>query len=171
MTLCAENVDDIGKVGLARPGDHIRRGRTIAAHPHVEGPAEPKREAAIGFVELHRGYPDIHHDAVERRNALRRTNTGEIRKPVLDQSEAAARSVNQIEPARNGSPVAVDADNAGSSDLEDGPAVTAGPKGGIEINAAVAGAQHLLRLAAKHGNMMRGRRIHAPAPGAVQQSR
>src|SRR5450631_2513821 len=135
MTLFAENVDDIGKVGLGRPGDHIRRGRTLAAHPHVERPAEPKREAAIGFVELHRGYPDIHHDAVDRSDALPGTNLDEVRKPVLDQGEAAVRSVHQIEAAHDGSPVPVDADDAGSSHLENGPAVTAGPKGGIEINA------------------------------------
>ena len=124
------------------------------------------RSAAVGLVELHRGYPDVHHDAIDRRDALRGANIGEIGEPVLDQCEPAARPLNEIEPARYRRPVAVDADDAGSSHLEDSPAVATGAKGGVEVNAAVVWAQHFDRLAAKHGNMAWGRRIHAPAPGA-----
>src|SRR5712691_5330051 len=171
MPLFAENVDDIGEIGLRSPRDHIRRGGAIMAHPHVERAAEAKREAALGLVELHRGHPDIHHDAVDRINSLSGANPGEIRKFVLDQSEPAVRSINQIESARNSRSVAVDADDSGSGGVEDRPAVAAGPKGGIDINAAVAGAQHLHRLAAKDRNMAGGRRIHAPAPEAVRQRR
>src|SRR5216684_2379880 len=62
----------------------------------------------------------------------------------------------------------VDADDTGSGDIEDRPAVTAGPKGGIDIDAAVAGAQHLDRLAAEDGDMSPAGRIHAPAPGGIR---
>ena len=74
--------------------------------------------------------------------------------------------IHQIEAAQNRGAVAVDADHAGSLDLEDGAAVAAGPEGGVDIDSAVAGAEHLDSLAAEHGDMTLGSRIHAPAPGA-----
>ena len=168
MTLFAENVDDVGEIGLGRLRDHIRRGRAVMAHPHVERAAEAKREAAIGLVELHRGHPDIHHDAVDPLDALRGANLGKIGKAVLDQCQPAARSIDQIEPGRDGRPVAVDADDPGSGGVENGPAVAAGPEGGVDIDAAVAGLEHLDGLAAEHGNMTFASRIHAPAPGSVR---
>ena len=67
------------------------------AHPHVERAAETKREAALGLVELHRGHPDIHHDAIDRIEALRGANFGKMGKPVLDQGQPAARLVDEIE--------------------------------------------------------------------------
>ncbi len=72
------------------------------AHPHVERATQAKREAAVRLVELHRGHPDVHHDAVDGRDALRGANPGEIREPVLDQREPAVRSINQIEATRYG---------------------------------------------------------------------
>ena len=113
MTLFAEDIDDVGEIGLGGLGDHVRRGRAVMAHPHVERTAEAKREAALGLVELHRGNPDVHHDAVDRRNPLRGANLGEIGKPVLDQRQPAARPIDQIEPARDRRAVAVDADRPG----------------------------------------------------------
>jgi hypothetical protein len=167
VPLFTKNVDDVGEIGLGRPGDHVRRGRAIMAHPHVERAAQAKREAAIGLVELHRGHPDIHRDAVDRCDALRGANLSEVGESVLNQREPAARLVDQIESGRYRGPVAVDADDTGARGVEDGPAITAGAKGGIDIDAAVAGTKQLDRLAAKNGNMARGSRIHAPAPGAV----
>ena len=41
--------------------------------------------------------------------------------------------------------VAVDADDAGSGDIENRPAVAAGPEGGVDIDAAVAGREHRRR--------------------------
>ena len=99
MTLFAEDIDDVGEIGLGRPGDHIRRGRSVMTHPHVERALKPKRKAALGFVELHRGHPDVHHDAVDRTDALARANFGQIGKPVLDQCQPATGAVDQIEPA------------------------------------------------------------------------
>ena len=89
MTLLAEDVDDVGKIGLGGLRDHIRRGRAVMAHPHVERAAEPEREAALGLVELHRGDADIHHDAVDRIDALRGANLGKIGEAVLDQGQPA----------------------------------------------------------------------------------
>src|SRR6202043_3443657 len=88
---------------------------------------------------------------------------------VLDQGQPAARSVYEIEPAQYRRPVAVDADHPGSRDVEDSPAVAAGPKSSVDIDAAIAGLEHLDRLAAEHGNMARRSRIHAHAPGAIPQ--
>ncbi len=102
MTFFAEDVDDPGEIGLGCFRDHVCRGRTSMAHPHVERAAEAKREAAPGLVELHRGYPDVHHDAVDRVDPLRGANFGKIGKPVLDQREPAVRSIDQIEAGRHG---------------------------------------------------------------------
>ena len=135
------------------------------AHPHVERAVEAKREAALGLVELHRGHPDVHHDAVDRVDALRGANLGKIGKPVLDQREPAVRSIDQIESARDGGAVAVDADHPGSGDVENGPAVAAGPEGGVDIDAAGAGAKHLDRLAAEHGNMTLAQPDSCPGSG------
>ena len=99
---------------------------------------------------------------------MRRADLGEIGEAVLDQGQPAAGTVDQIEAAGNGGTVAVDADDAGSRHREDGAAVAAGPKGGVDIDAAVAGLEHLDRLAAEHGDMARGSRGHPPAPGVFR---
>ncbi len=99
MPLLAEDVDDVGEIGLRGLGDHIGRARSILPHPHVERTAEPKRESALGLVELHRGYPDIHHDAVDRRDALRVANLGQIGEAILDQGQPAVGTLDQIEAA------------------------------------------------------------------------
>ena len=138
MTLLAEDIDDVGEIGLGGLRDHIRRGRAVMAHPHVERAAEPEREAALGLVELHRGNADVHHDAVDRGDTLRGADFGKIGKPVLDQGQPAVRPIDQIEPAGNRRPVAVDADDPGSRDLEDRAAVAAGAEGRVDIDAAVA---------------------------------
>src|SRR3954453_2093294 len=108
-------------------------------HPHVERTAEPERKTAPGLVELHLGDPDIHHDAIDRLHALRIADLGEIGKPVLDQGQPATAAIDQIEPAGNRRPVAVDADDAGSAGFKDRAAVAAGAEGSVEINAAVTG--------------------------------
>src|SRR5258705_5300592 len=137
-------------------------------HPHVERAAEAKRETALGLVKLHRGDPDVHHHAIDSVDALRGANFGKIGKPVLDRREPAVRSIAQTESGRHGRPVAVDADDPGTGGVEDGPAVTARTKGGIDINAAGTGLKHPDRLAAEDGNMALAGRIHAPAPGGVR---
>ena len=114
VTLLAEDIDDVGEIGLGRFSDHVRRGRAVMAHPHVERAAEPERKAALGLVELHRGNADVHHDAVDRRNPLRGADLDEIGEAVLDQCQPAVRPVDEIEAAGNRGPVAVDADHAGS---------------------------------------------------------
>ena len=172
MPLLAEDVDDVGEIGLGRLRDHVRRGRAVMPHPHVERAIDAKREAAPGLVQLHRGHADVHHDAVDRREPLRGANIGKVGKSVLDQRQPAGRSVDQIEPARDRRAVAVDADDAGSGDFEDGPAVAAGAKGGVDIDAALA----RVRAARPPGGQGQGygvaqdlaQRIHAAPPGEVR---
>ena len=136
------------------------------AHPHVERAAEPERKAALGLVELHRGNADIHHDAIDRIHALRGADFGQIGESVLDQSEPAARPVDQIEPAGDSGAVAVDADHPGPRHLEDRPAVAAGAEGRIDKNTAVARREPLDRLAAQYGDMAPIGRGHAATTSA-----
>jgi len=56
---------------------------------------------------LHRGNPDIHHDAVDPLDPLRGANAAKIGEPVLDQRQPAGRPIDQIESARDGGTVAV----------------------------------------------------------------
>jgi hypothetical protein len=86
------------------------------AHPHVERAAEPEREAALGLVELHRGNADVHHDAVHRGAPCAAQMSGKVGESVLDQGQPAIGLLDQIEPAGNRRPVAVDADDLGSRD-------------------------------------------------------
>ena len=168
VTLLAENIDDVGKIGLGCPCNDIRSGRAVMAHPHVERTAEPEREAALGLIELHRGNADIHHDAIDGGCAFRGADLGEVGEAVLDQGQPAVRPVDQIEPASNRRPVAVDADDAGSPDIEDRAAVAAGAEGCVDIDAAVTGSEHLDGLAAENGDMTWRSRVHAPAPSVLR---
>ena len=132
MPLFAEDVDDVGEIGLGRARDHVRGGRAVLAHPHVERTAETKRKAAAGLVKLHRGHPDIHHDAVDRIDALGGADLGQAGKSRFDQRQPSGRSIDEIEPAGDGGSVAVDADHPGSRHVENHPAIAAGPEGGID---------------------------------------
>jgi hypothetical protein len=170
VTLLAEDIDDVGEIGLGGLGDHVGRSRPVMAHPHVERTAEPKREAALGLIELHRGNADVHHDAVDRVDALRGADLGEMGEAILDQRQPPIGALDQIEPAGNRRPVAVDADDSGSSGVQDHPAIAAGAEGGVDIDSAVARAQHLDRLAAEHGDVTGGMRTHSPASGAFQRA-
>ena len=109
------------------------------SHPHVERAIEAERKTAAGLVDLHRGHPDIHHHAVDGMRALRGANFGEIGEPILDQGQPAVRSIDKVESARDGGAVAIDADHARIRRIEDGLGITAGAKGGIDIDPAVAG--------------------------------
>ena len=165
MPLFAENVDDVGEIGLGRARDHVRGGRAVLAHPHVERTAETKRKAAAGLVKLHRGHPDIHHDAVDRIDALGGADLGQAGKSRFEERQPSGRSIDEIEPAGDGRSVAVDADHPGSRNVENHPAIAAGPEGGIDVNAAVMRTEHPDGLAAKHGDMSRAGRSHARNSG------
>ena len=164
MTLLAEDVDDVGEIGLGGPGDDIRRGRTVMSHPHVERAVEAERKTAAGLIDLHRGHPDIHHHAVDGAYALRGANLGEIGEAVLDQGQPAIRSVDEVKTSGDGGAVAIDADHARIGRIENGPAVAARAEGGIDIDPAVAGAEHCDGLGAEHGDMSGGGRSHCCAP-------
>ena len=79
--------------------------------------------------------------------------------------------LDQIEAAGNRRPVAVDADDPGSRDVEDRAAVAAGAEGRVDIDAAVPGSEHLDRLAAENGDMAWRSRAHAPSPGVFQSAK
>ena len=142
----------------------------MTGHPHVEWTIEAEREAASGLVELHRGDADIHHDTVDGFDTLGRTDLGEIREAVLDQRQPYGRPVNQFQAACDGGAVTVDADHFRARCCQDHAAIAAGAKGRINVDATLAGAEHLHRLAAKHGNMADGF-AHAPAPGERESSK
>ena len=160
MALFAEDIDDVGEIGLGRLRNDIRRGRPVMAHPHVERAAEPEREAALGLVELHRGNADVHHDAVHCGHALRRADLRKVGESVLDQGQPAIGLLDQIEAAGNRRPVAVDADDLGSLDSEDRAAVAAGAEGRVDIDATV------LRRRASRPPRGRERRYGVAQPGS-----
>ena len=89
VTLFAENIDDVGEISFGRLGDHVGCGRTVLPHAHVERALAAKRKAATGFVQLHRGHADIHHDAIDRRRTLSGTNLREVGESILDQGKSA----------------------------------------------------------------------------------
>ena len=138
MPLLAEQVDDVGEFGLRGARDDVGGSRAVLAHPHVERTVEAEGKAAGGLVELHRGHPDIHHDAVDRVDALRSADLGQAGKSRLDQGQPSGRAIDQIEPGRYRGTVAVDADHPGRRVVENHLAVAAGTEGGIEIDPAVA---------------------------------
>ena len=72
---------------------------------------------------------------------------------VLDQREPPGRLIDQIEPAEDRGAVAVDADDAGARDVQDHPAIAAGPEGRVNIDAAVARVQQRHGLVAKDRNV------------------
>ena len=78
------------------------------------GPPSRNEKPRSAWIELHRGDADIHHDAVDRINALRGADLGEVGEAILDQGQPAIGAVDQIEAAGNRRPVAVDADDPGS---------------------------------------------------------
>ena len=68
-------------------------GRTAAApHAHVEGRVEAQREAARGFVELHRGDADVERDPVHRVDAEALRDRVEFAEARLDEFEAGRRT-------------------------------------------------------------------------------
>src|SRR6185312_13903036 len=79
--------------------------------------------------------------------------------------------IDQIEPAGNRRPVAVDADDPGSGDAEDRAAIPAGAEGRVDIDAAVPDSEHFDRFAAENGDMARRSRVHAPSPGVSQPAK
>ena len=52
MTLLAEDIDDVGKIGLGRAGDDIGRGRSLLSHPHVKRTLEAEGKAALGPLTI-----------------------------------------------------------------------------------------------------------------------
>ena len=95
VALLAEDIDDVGELGLGSLRDHVGCGRAVTGHPHVERTVEAKREAAPGLVELHRGDADIHHHAVDGFDTLRGADLGEVGEAVLHQGQPAGRLIDQ----------------------------------------------------------------------------
>ena len=121
--------------------NHIGGARSVLPHPHVERPAKAKRKSALGLVELHRGHTDIHHDAVNRRDDTlrRRRLRPDWKSDPRPGSADRRRTLNEVKTRRMISrAVAVDADDLGARDIENHPAVAAGAKGRVDIDAAIA---------------------------------
>ena len=159
MPLLAEEIDDVGEIAFRGARDDVGRGRSRLPHAHVERAVETERKAAAGLVELHRGHADVHHDAVDAIDALRRADLGEIGEAVLDQRQPARGAFDQLGAACDGSAVAIDRNQPGSRNIEDGAAVAARAEGGIDINTALARREMVDSLATENGDVRN--RAHA----------
>ena len=65
MMFLAEHADDPRELRVGRPVHDIGGAQAFAAHAHIERPVFREGETPLGFVELHRGNPDIEDDAVD----------------------------------------------------------------------------------------------------------
>ena len=101
MALLAERRDDGGKVALGCRGHDIGRGRSVAAHAHVEGTIAAEGKSALGLVELHRGDAEVEDDAVDRVVSAALRHRLQIGESVLDQHQPAAGVLRQLGSARD----------------------------------------------------------------------
>ena len=147
--------------------DHVGRARPGAAHAHVERTVEAEREAAGGFVELHRRQPDIEHDAVDRVIAAGPRHAFEIGETVLDQDQPAFGARHQVEARGNRALVAINADDVAVCGGEDRARIAAGAEGRVDIDAAVADVEEFDRGAAEHRNVTDQSAIGSRLPAAA----
>ena len=61
LAIFLDHERDLGFVGFV---DEIGGAQAFLAHPHVERTVRLERETALGLVELHRRYADIHRHAL-----------------------------------------------------------------------------------------------------------
>src|SRR4051794_18880656 len=161
LPLFAEEINDVGEIAFRRARDDVGRSRACLPHPHVERTIEAEREAAAGLVELHRGHPDVHHDAVDAIDALSRADFGEVGEAIFNERQAASGAGDQLGAALDRSTVAIYGNHPGSRHVEDRAAVAAGTKGRIDIKAAFAWGEVVDGLTAKNGDVRS--RAHAPS--------
>src|SRR5262249_59921864 len=95
MALLAQRRDDGGQIPLGSMRHDISCARPRAAHAHIERTVEAKREAASGFVELHRGDAQIEDDTVDRVVAEAARHSRKIGETVLDYYEPPAACLDQ----------------------------------------------------------------------------
>ena len=107
-------------------------------HAHVERAVALEREAALGLVELHRGDADVEHDAVDRREALRRRRC-RSRSPKRP-STSVRRPPDVADERAAGGDGARDRDRwrgrARRRSVQDGAGVAAGAEGAVNVGAA-----------------------------------
>src|SRR5581483_11808807 len=170
MTLLAEQEDDVGEIALARRRNDVGGALARCAHAHVERAVEAEREAALRGVELHRRDAEIEHDAVDA-GCLR--DPFEVAEAILGERQAV---IGERAAERDGVRIAVDGDDLAIRLREDGAAVAAGAKRGVDIDAAVPDLEEFNGGAAEHGNVggwsasdsrAAAARRHSRAPGAA----
>src|SRR5262249_9816258 len=128
VALLAERRDDDGKIALGSMRHDISCARRRAAHAHIERTVEAEREAASGFVELHRGDAEIEDDTVDRVMAEATRDRRKIGEAVLDQHEPPAACLDQGGAARDRALVAVDRDHVAIGGGENFAGIAAGPQ-------------------------------------------
>ena len=166
MTLLAEDVDDVGEIGLGGLCDHIGRGRAVA------GPSACRAGRRAG--RRSRARPGRAASRKRRRPSRRRRPRQRLalRRPRRDwrsgpRPASAGRPSGRPDRSRRRSRVRSRSMpmTRVPGDVEDGAAVAAGAERRVDIDAAVARREPFDRLAAQHGDMARGGRAHArPRP-------
>ena len=147
----------------------------LTAHAHVERALLPKREAALGFIDLHGRNTNVEDDAVEACDALRACDAFELGKARLDQRQPAARGVDKVKARRDRAGIAIERQNFRVRGREDGGGITTGTEGRVEIEATGFRRQGFEDLHTKHGNVtgqsasgdvlkIAAARIHSRAP-------
>ena len=151
--LLAQGRDNRGKLALRCRGNHLCRGRSAAAHAHVERTVVTEGKPPLRLVELHRGNAEIEHHAIDRLAGRASPDGAEIREFVLDEREPRGRASHKLGAACDRGGIAIDRDNAAIRGSEERAAVAAGAERGIDIDAAIAYAEELDRWAGEHGNV------------------
>ena len=112
-----------------------------------------KGKSALGRVELQRGDAEVQDHPVDRVAAAAARHRAQIGEFVLDQDEPAAGCCSEFGAACDRARITVNADDAAIGGSEDGTGVSAGAKGGIDIDALTADAEEFDRGAGEHGNV------------------
>ena len=131
-TFLAIVIKYVGDAAFVRRVQQVRRGRPVAAHPHVERSVAQEGKAALGLVKLHGADAEIQHDTVHR---LARKGV-EVGKRPLDQPQPVAviarPGLRHAEHRR----VAVDADHAVGARVQQAARIAARAKGAVDPGAA-----------------------------------
>ena len=104
----AEFEQQIGKFAFRQRVDQIGRGRSAAAHAHVQRAIAAEREAARRIVELERRHAEVQHHAVQRGDAALCQQFQHVAELAVDQVQAAGEARDQAGAARDRLGIAID---------------------------------------------------------------
>ena len=147
--------------------------RPLVPHAHIEGRVEAQREAARGFIELHRRNADVEHNSVDRVDAEAPHDLVELAKARFHKLQpTAGRSLERFAgPDRRG--VAIERDHTRAA-FEKRARIAPAAERAIDIEAASARIELFHRLVKQNRNMAgpsgRGG-AHPGAPGGACASR